>query len=138
MSDVGSHHDRYFRETFSRAEAARDLVSGYLPPEVTDCLDLGTLEVTGDTFVDPELRLHVSDLVCRAALRDGGEAYVYVLFEHKSRPDKLVALQLLRYMARLWGRAVRAGRKVPFPPVVPVVFYHGRARWNVAREFGAL
>jgi hypothetical protein len=138
MSDIGSHHDRYFRETFSRAEAARDLVTGYLPPEVTGCLDLGTLEVTGDTFVDPELRLHVSDLACRVARRGGGEAYVYVLFEHKSWPDRLVALQLLRYMTRLWGVAVREGQKSPLPAVIPVVFYHGRERWNVAREFRAL
>lgn len=138
MSDVGSHHDRYFRGTFSRAEAARDLVSGYLPPEVAGCLDVGTLEVTGDTFVDPELRLHVSDLVCRVARRGGGEAYVYVLFEHKSRPDRWVALQLLRYMTRVWNAALRAGQKSPLPAVIPVVFYHGRARWNVAREFGAL
>lgn len=68
MSDVGSHHDRYFRETFSRAEAARELVGSYLPPDVVGCLDLETLEVTGDSFVDGELRLHGSDLVCRVAL----------------------------------------------------------------------
>ena len=138
MSDVASPHDRYFRETFSRAEAARDLVSAYLPPEVVGCLDVGTLEVTGDTFVDPELRLHVSDLVCRVARRGGGEAYVYVLFEHKSRPDRWVALQLLRYMTRVCEAALREGQKPPLPAVIPVVFYHGRARWTVERDFGAL
>lgn len=76
-------------------------------------MDVGTLEVTGDTLVDPELRLHVSDLVCRVARRGWGEAYVYVLFEHKSGPDKLVALQLLRYMTRVWEAALREGEKPP-------------------------
>lgn len=37
---------------------------------------------------------------------DCEQAYVYVLYEHKSRPDRWVSLQLLRYMAVLWQRLI--------------------------------
>lgn len=135
---MGSHHDRYFRQTFSRRQTVADLVHHYLPSEVRRCLDLRTLELTGDSFVDPELRMHASDLVCRARLQEGGDAYVYILFEHKSHPAQLVALQLLRYMARLWDQVLREGRRPPLPPVIPVVFYHGRSPWNVGRGSASL
>ena len=71
-------------------------------------------------------------------LRGGGEAIVYVLLEHKSAPDPLVALQLLRYTTRLWDHHLRQGADPPLPPVVPLVFYHGRRRWKVATELSAL
>lgn len=89
------------------------------------CLDLESLELTGDSVVDSSLRRHVSDLVYRVdLLSDGGPAYLYLLFEHKSHPDVLVALQLLRYMSRLWERMLDQGHKPPLPPVVPLVFYN--------------
>ena len=39
-------------------------------------------------------------------LRAGGNAYVCVLFEHKSYVDPLVALQVLRYMVRVWDYSI--------------------------------
>jgi hypothetical protein len=63
------------------------------------------------------------------SLHDGQIAYVYFLFEHKSYPDRLVALQLLRYLARFWEQQVSAGQ-FPLPPIMPLVVYHGE-RWIV-------
>ena len=40
---------------------------------------------------------------------DGGSSYVYVLFEHKSYPERLISLHLLRYMVRIWEQAVWKG-----------------------------
>ena len=39
MSDLSNPHDRFFKETFSRIEVARDLLANYLPPEVVAILD---------------------------------------------------------------------------------------------------
>ena len=46
------------------------------------------------------MQAHQTDLLYRVRLANGGQAYIYFLFEHKSYPDPLVALQLLRYMVR--------------------------------------
>lgn len=70
-------------------------------------------------------------------MKRGGAAYVYLLFEHKSRPEQLVAFQLLRYKVEIWEPLAR--RKVKkLPPIIPLVIYHGQRRWRVPRNFGAL
>ena len=138
MTDVANPHDRFFRETFSRRATLQEFVRLYLPREVVRGLDLRTLAPIEGSFVDPELRLHVADLVCRATLSSGKPAYLYLLFEHKSQPDHFVALQLLRYMTKLWDQELKQSPKLPLPTVLPLVFYHGRRRWTVATEFSAL
>ncbi len=138
MSELTDPHDRFFQEIFGRPEQAVDLLQLYLPATVAAVLDPdpASLVLQAATFVDADLRRHSSDLVFEARLKDGGSAVVYVLFEHKSRPEPLVSFQVLRYLVRLWARDLRAGR--PLLPVIPVVVYHGQARWRVARNFGAL
>jgi predicted transposase/invertase (TIGR01784 family) len=137
MSELRNPHDLFFRETFSSLEVARDFISEYLPAEVVSVLDLNSLEIQKDSFIDNDLREHFSDLLYRVMLRNGNEANVYLLFEHKSSPDVQVALQLLRYMVRHWERAQREKVK-PLPPVIPIVVYHGQEKWQISENFAAL
>lgn len=137
MSEIQNPHDRFFRETFSRLEIARDFIQHYLPHEVVAILDLDTLELQKDSFVDPELQEHFSDLLYQLRLNDGTEANVYLLLEHKSSPDVLVAFQLLRYMVRIWERGLREKAK-SLAPIIPVVVYHGREKWRVSENFTGL
>jgi predicted transposase/invertase (TIGR01784 family) len=100
-------------------------------------LDLSAPEMVKDSFIDEELRQHFSDLLYRVNLKRGGDALVYILFEHKSGPDEWVAFQLLRYEVRIWEAERRNGAE-KLPLIFPLVFYHGRERWNVSRHFSAL
>lgn len=133
-------HDRFFRQTFGRPELAADFLRNYLLPEVAALLDLdpGHLVRGAESYIDPKLRGHQSDLLFRARLRDGSPAAVFILVEHKSRPDPWVALQLLRYMLQIWQAALQAGQ--PLFPIVPLVvyLYHGKRRWRVATNFSGL
>ena len=138
MASDAPLHDRFFRSVFSRPEAARDLVREYLPEDVVACLATESLEVTADSLVDDELKAHLSDVVYRVRLAGGGDAWVYVLVEHKSGPDRWVALQLLRYVTALWTRHLREGGGKPLPVVIPLVIYHGRRRWSVPAELAEL
>lgn len=72
----------------------------------------------------------------KVALHEGKATYVYVLFEHKSYSDDLIAFQLLRYMVRIWEQNLK--QKQPLLPILPLVIYHGRSRWRVPLEFEAL
>ncbi len=75
MSEISHPHDKFFKETFSRVEVARDFLSNYLPPSAIEGLDLNTMELQlvvyhgqrqwriatnfGDLFDGPEgLRLY--------------------------------------------------------------------------------
>ncbi len=137
MSDLTNPHDHFFKDLFSRPEVAADFLANYLPPEIVAALDLGSLELIKDSLVDDALRSHLSDLLYRLRLQGGGDAYVCLLFEHKSEPDDWVNWQILRYKVRGWEAQLRQGA-TKLSPIIPVVFYHGARRWQVPREFGAL
>ncbi|MCE7986096.1 MAG: Rpn family recombination-promoting nuclease/putative transposase [Caldilinea sp. CFX5] len=130
-------HDRFFKQTLSRPEVATDLIRYYLPPEIVTLLDLTTVQIAKDSFVDKELQTHFSDLLYQVRTHDGNPAYVYTLFDHKSYSDSDVAFQLLRYKARIWEQLPRLDKN-KLPPIVPVVFYHGVTRWMVDPAFAAL
>jgi predicted transposase/invertase (TIGR01784 family) len=137
MTELSNPHDHFFRELLSRQETARDFLRYYLPAEVGPLLDLSAPKLLQDSFIDQELREHSSDLLYQVTLRKGGSpTYVYVLFEHKSYPDPMVAFQLLRYMVRIWERDRNQGTKLA--PIMPVVLYHGEAWWRVAPNLQAI
>ena len=127
MPALSNPHDRFFKELFTRPEVTRDFLQNYLPVDVLATIDLSTLELQPDSFVDADLQQHQSDLLCRIKLRnvEGGvhppeaDIFVYILFEHKSYLDPLTPLQLLRYMLRGWERAIRNGGRLT--PIVPLV-----------------
>lgn len=133
---LSNPHDRFFKELFSRQEAARDFLQHYLPADITPLLDLTTLEINKDSFIDPDLQEHFSDLLYKVVLHDGGETYIYILFEHKSYPEPLIAWQLLRYMVRIWEQSSK--QQQTLLPVVPLVMYHGQKQWRVKPNFSAL
>ena len=140
MSDTSSlsnPHDRFFRYLLGHPQRARTFIQHVLPANVVGHLALDTLQVEQTSFVDPDLRSHQGDLLFRVRLaRSGKEAYLYVLFEHKSYPDPWVAWQLLRYMVRIWE--AKWHREQRLVPIVPVVVYHGERRWRAAPVFSAL
>ena len=135
MADIANPHDKFFKEVLSREEIARDFMIHYLPSDVVDLFDMTSLEIRKDSFVDNTLKEYFSDLLYCVDTKDGVSSYVYVLFEHKSYPERLISLHLLRYMARIWEQAVKLGESKPLPPVIPVVVYHGRSKWKVGLDF---
>ena len=131
MNDASQPHDHFFRYLFSQPEVAADFFKHYLPPEIVAALDLRELpELVKDSFLDERLREHLSDVLYRVRLRAGGATYISILLEHKSAPEKDVALQILGYQVRAWEQALVEGAK-ELQPILPVVFYHGPKRWKV-------
>ena len=117
MPELTNPHDRYFKQALSRPDVARDFLEHYLPPDVAAVLDVSAPELVKDSFVDQEMQEHLADLLYQVSLRTGEDAYVYVLFEHKSYPDPQIAFQLLRYMVRVWEYGLRQwGRLWPIMP----------------------
>ncbi|MBW2740001.1 MAG: Rpn family recombination-promoting nuclease/putative transposase, partial [Deltaproteobacteria bacterium] len=97
-----------------------------------------SLVVSKDSFVDKELREHFSDIIYQVDLKQGDSAYIYLLFEHKSYSDPLIALHLLRYMIKIWEQGVKQGKARPFSPIIPIVVYHGKSKWKAGPDFYAL
>jgi len=138
MSEITNPHDSFFRGMFSRKEIAINFLSTYLPEQIKQQLDLDTLTMSKDSFVDKELRHHFSDLLYTVKHRQK-DLHLYLLFEHKSSPDHWIALQLLRYMVRIWEQCRKEQpRAKHLPAIIPLVLYHGRKTWQIPKNFSAL
>ena len=134
----GNPHDAYFKTVMGEARNAKDLFYKHLPGEMTCQFAPGLPELIQGSFVDEDLSVHLSDMLYRVKLKTGSEAFVYTLIEHKSSPDALAPLQLLRYMVRIWVDWTRENRGKKLPVIIPLVFYHGKRRWRVPTRFSMM
>ena len=132
MTVPQSPHDKLFTAAFGTRQAARGMLQTLLPKSILAKVDLGTLAPAPGSFVDEALAGSQSDLLFSVKLA-GRPALIYVLLEHKSYHDPWVALQLLRYVTRIWEKSLREEPPpTRLPPVVPLVVYHGESGWNVS------
>ena len=111
-----------------------------LPEDIKAHLELDKLNVEKGSYIDEDQRHHFSDLIFSVELKQGGTAKVYCLLEHKSAPEKLVALQVARYMVLQWNEMLKqeAIFGTQLPPIIPIVVYQGHEGWNISRNFHSL
>ena len=132
-----SSHAEFFEKIFSRRENAISLIQNVLPESVQNHMQLDTLQVEPGSYVDEKLSRHFADLIFSIHLKSGTTSRVYCLLEHKSSPEYLVALQILRYMALEWHEMVKnkkiTGNKLP--PIIPIVVYQGHEDWDAGLNF---
>src|SRR6056297_3809170 len=115
-----AHYDALFRRLFENPEVSADFASNYLPAEYQEKIDFKSAAIDRDSYMDDVLRRNYTDLL-----------YLYLLYDHKSSPDKWVSIQLLRYIMLIYASELNENPKVKIlPEVVPVVFYHGKQEWK--------
>jgi len=88
-----SPHDAVFRRIFGAPANAGSQLRAVLPEDLAARLDLGRLAPVPGSFVDDDLRWRHSDVLFTAPL-DGRDAFVYVLVEHQSSDDPLMAFRV--------------------------------------------
>ncbi|HEX2674998.1 MAG TPA: Rpn family recombination-promoting nuclease/putative transposase [Polyangiales bacterium] len=127
-------HDALFRYTFSQPEHAAALIRSNLPSTLVEHVDWSSLQLKPGSFVDEELAWRHSDLVFEARV-GGHDARLYVLVEHQSTADPLMAFRVLRYMTRLWSHVLAEDpARTTLPAVIPIVVHHGTSAWTVSCE----
>jgi len=70
---------------------------------------------------------------------NGAPFFLYLLFEHKSYLDRMVAFQILKYMVRIWELFLEQNKNASkLPGIFPMLIYHGKTGWNVDKRFSSL
>ena len=133
-------HDHLFRTVFREESEAAGLLRAYLPEAVAGELRWSSLKRQDVSFIDDLLRASEADLLYAVRRKvDDTPAWMYVLFEHQSTPDRWLRLRLLKYSIRIWERDRRQHpEEEHLRPIVPLVLYQGRRGWSPAREFSDL
>lgn len=135
---IKNPHDKFFRSVFSEKKVALGYLLEFLPSEITDELDLDTLEQENNSYIDKNLDEHFSDIVYRCNFKrqenttqNQNEIWLSFLFEHKSYPVYFVFLQLLQYVVNIWSQLLKQNK--PLKIIIPIVVYHGKKEWEMRK-----
>lgn len=132
-------HDALFKSTFERPEHAAAQLRHMLPENVSSAVDWSTLALEPGSFVDSELADQHSDLLFSAEAKGSSQrVLVYLLFEHQSTGDPMMALRLLGYMVRIWDRYRRTNPGKPLPLIIPAVLSQVPGGWSPPTRFADL
>lgn len=137
MHKMNNPHDKLFKETFTDVAVTKDFVRNYFPKSVLSVMDVESLELLNDSFIQDRLVDTRSDLLCQVKMNEN-PAYLYFLFEHKSFKEKNIALQLLGYMLEIWNRELEKAGATELPIIIPLLLYHGKEKWDNPQTIGDL
>lgn len=134
---VQNPHDKFFKETLGNVSTAKDFLIHYLPENIISVIDINTIDLQKDSFINEELEESFSDLLFKVEVHNR-EGYLYFLFEHKSYSDKRIAFQLLKYMVEIWEAKMNKEEAKDLPIIIPLVIHHGRSSWRIPSNLGAM
>lgn len=149
MEPLNQPHDKYFRATFGNVSFASDFLKNYLPKDLTNIIDMKTLEPQKDSYLDKQLKEQFTDLLFRVNI-DNRKGYIYFLFEHKSYKDRMVIFQVLKYMIEIWEAKIKEDKEkrrkaeftidgeIEIPIILPLVVYHDEGKWNIKKTLGEM
>ena len=121
---VFSPHDAVFKAFLSVPEIANDFIALHLPAQWRDLCDLNTLKLEPTSFIEEDLKRHVCDILWSMKTTSGEDGYIYLLIEHQSTADKLMAFRQMRYAIAAMQQHIKAGHD-QLPLVLPLQFYAG-------------
>ena len=130
--------DALFKSVLEDKIAATEFLEAYLPDNVKNMLDLSTIAIERESYVDDDLKRRLSDIVYSIKHKDNPKekAFIYCLAEHQSAPDYWIALRLFKYMLLLCERHKKKKDKLPL--VVPLVVYNGKTEYTAPKSFWEL
>ncbi|MBL8755923.1 MAG: Rpn family recombination-promoting nuclease/putative transposase [Planctomycetes bacterium] len=135
---MATPHDSLFRETFADPKHAGPLLRAMLPPAIRRLVRWRTLRPAAEFFREEgENGLFVDRLF---TARIGKRlAFLLLLLEHKSRPDRWTALQMLAYIVAIWREIHRRSPARRYLPIVlPIVVSIGKRAWRTSTDIRSL
>ncbi|MFE1595359.1 Rpn family recombination-promoting nuclease/putative transposase [Nocardia sp. NPDC058705] len=115
------------------------------PPARSDAdlaarIDFDAMVLVPGSFITEDLRSQYSDVLYQTTIDDRG-AYLYILIEHQSCSDHLMAFRMLSYVLNIWRRHLdeHPESKV-LPAVIPLVVHstHTGLRWTAPTQLSDL
>jgi hypothetical protein len=118
-------HDDYIRSVGKCITFARQLFQFALSADMARRLDWSTLQLAPDSFLDANMKEHLSDLVYTSKMDSGSDCRICLLLEHKSyNPGRKIFPQVGRYLCSIQEEDIRQARE-PFTLTIPILLYHG-------------
>ncbi len=116
---IQNPHDRFFKSFIY--ENAIDFLKTFLPQNISGIIDFDSLSIENNSFVSDALSETFSDAIFKCRLKNTKEdIFISILIEHKSYPDKYVAIQLLNYLADAYWAQLKQSNSLQL--IIPFIF----------------
>ena len=132
-SKAPNTHDSFFKQLMSDPQNVRDFIRGFLPEAISANIDLASIGYKDREQTTKRKRKFHLDLALTCRLKDQA-AEIYLVFEHKSAPEKITLVQILTYCAAVWEHNILTEKRAPVP-IIPIVFYHGKSPFKLPQQF---
>ena len=131
-------HDEFVKNMLQEEPMARDFFESNLPSDMLNLVKLDNMQLVPGTFVDKQLRALYTDILYKVEMKDGSEGYLFLLVEHYSTADPMMAFRTLNYVMRILDRHVKESKNarktpLPLPYVFPIVYYNGEKAYKGER-----
>jgi predicted transposase/invertase (TIGR01784 family) len=133
MTKILNPHDKFFRGSMKDIRIAREFFDFHLPEKFRGMVDLSSLKLCNGSFVDARHCQRFTDILYSVLLQEQ-QAYLFLLVEHQSTPDELMAFRLLTYLCRIMQEHIDQTQSKVLPIVVPMVFYHGKESYPYSSD----
>jgi predicted transposase/invertase (TIGR01784 family) len=137
MSEIDKINDKFFRKIFENIENVRPFLKKILPEKIKKRLDFSTVKIDPTAFVSNEFKDFYSDIVVKVKMISKSvrkiSTDIYFILEHKTRGHRRIFIQILKYMVSEWEKDINNNK--PLRVIIPIVFYHGKEKWNVPPSF---
>ena len=129
---AGQPHDALFRQIFGDSVHAAAVLRSIVPQRVAAHIDWDVpLVPTHASMVSKHAKQRHGDLLFKARLIDGRDAFLWVIFEHQSRVQRWMPLRLsgmVQHFLDDWHRRNPGSHYLP--AVLSVVLHHGPTPWG--------
>ncbi|MCC8398190.1 MAG: Rpn family recombination-promoting nuclease/putative transposase [Rickettsia endosymbiont of Labidopullus appendiculatus] len=130
MTSDKPKHDKIFRKSMENPIVAKEFLATHLPKDVLALIDSTTLKLEKDSFIEPDLSETISDVLFSVKFNDK-DGYIFLLLEHQSTVDKIMAFRLFKYMINICDRYLTTNPKSKrLPLIYPLILYNGKKKYN--------
>ncbi|WP_375330076.1 Rpn family recombination-promoting nuclease/putative transposase [Candidatus Tisiphia endosymbiont of Nemotelus uliginosus] len=125
-------HDEIFRKSMENPIVAKEFLATHLPKDVLALIDSTSLKLEKDSFIESDLSETISDVLFSVKFNDQ-DGYIFLLLEHQSTVDKMMAFRLFKYMINICDRYLTTNPKAKrLPLIYPLIIYNGKKKYNAS------
>jgi len=125
-------HDSFFKQIFSNPKRVRTLLDIFAKDVAKS---INSISLVNTEKFSSKSQKFMLDLLFSCKVKDQ-DAYIRIVLEHKSYLDKELPIQLSYYNSAIWEEAIK--EKEYYPPIINIVFYHGKGEWNIPTSLPVL
>jgi predicted transposase/invertase (TIGR01784 family) len=126
-------YDSAYKYLFSNKRIFLQLLHSFVKEDFVKTITLKDIEPFDKTFISDKFIKRESDIIYKINLKNR-TAYIYVLLEFQSSPDKTIPVRMLLYILQLCDLIYRNSQKGKLPAIFPILLYTGSANWNIPKN----